>query len=210
MHQVTSLAFLNSGQICLALKRVYVHETIYEQFLAASVAHAKTLKTAEGNQPGTFMGPIQNSMQFERVKSFLEDVKLHGLKVAVGGSGNPESSGYFIKPTIIDRPLESSRLVVEEPFGPIVPFLTWTDEEDVIIRANDTKMGLGASVWSDDLDEAERIGNQLEAGNIWINSHLELDPAVPFGGHKESGIGFEWGVDGLKAYCNVQVMYIKV
>lgn len=147
-------------------------------------------------------------MQYERVCSFFEDVEKQGYKVAVGGKVET-SGGYFINPTIIDNPDENSKIVVEEPFGPILPILKWSDEEDVIERANNTDMGLGASVWSSDLEEAERIGRQLDAGTIWVNTHFELDPSVPFGGHKSSGLGSEWGVSGLTQFCNSQSLFLK-
>lgn len=99
--------------------------------------------------------------------------------------------------------------MLEEPFGPILPILPWKDEEEVIERANSTLMGLGASVWSADLEEAERIARRIEAGNVWVNAHLEVSPSFAFGGHKESGIGSEWGAMGLKAYCNVQTLFLK-
>lgn len=87
--------------------------------------------------------------------------------------------------------------------------MKWDDEEDVIARANDTKMGLGASVWSSDLTEAERIAKRLEAGSVWVNAHIDVSPMVPFGGHKESGIGSEWGASGLKHFCNSQSLFLK-
>lgn len=100
-------------------------------------------------------------------------------------------------------------LLLTDTTGPIVPIIQWSDEDDVIARANNTKMGLGASVWSSDLDEAARIAKQLDAGNVWVNAHLEVSPIAPFGGHKESGIGSEWGVTGMKAFCNSQTLFFK-
>ncbi|KAJ0423055.1 Aldehyde/histidinol dehydrogenase [Aspergillus carlsbadensis] len=147
-------------------------------------------------------------IQYTRVKTFFDDIKKQGWSAATGGEIEP-SSGYFIRPTIIDRPPENSRIVVEEPFGPIVPLLSWKDEEDVIERANNTSMGLGASVWSNDPAKAGEIGKRLEAGNVWINTHFDLSPLAPFGGHKESGIGTEWGSNGLKGFCNVQTLFLN-
>jgi len=206
--KIATLAFLNSGQICLALKRIYIHEDIFEEFRDAMVEYTKTLRVGDGTSEGVFLGPIQNSMQYERVQGFFDDVEKQGMKVAVGGKV-PDSAGYFITPTIIEKPKEDSRLVTEEPFGPILPIMSWSDEKDAIDRANNTRMGLGASVWSSDLEEAARIAKQLDAGSVWVNSHLELNPSFAFGGHKESGIGSEWGVNGLKQFCNVQVLYFK-
>ena len=115
-QKIATLSFLNSGQICLALKRIYIHESIYEKFRDAAVAFTKTLKYGEGHEEGIFLGPIQNKMQFERVSGFFEDIEKSGQKVAVGGSVDG-SKGYFVQPTIIDQPKDDSRLVVEEPFG---------------------------------------------------------------------------------------------
>lgn len=169
-------------------------------------------------------------MQYEKVKSFFSDIKSEKWNVAVGGV-NEDKPGYFITPTIIDKPDENARIVTEEPFGPIVPLLTWSSEDDVVARANDTRMGLGASVWSNDLSEASRIARRLQAGSVWVNTHIELDPNAPFGGHKDSGMGYEWSsksflrpvydkflqvpmltydlAGGLKAFCNVQTLFLK-
>ncbi|OCT47674.1 putative aldehyde dehydrogenase-like protein [Cladophialophora carrionii] len=206
--KVASLAFLNSGQICLALKRIFVHEKIYEPFRDKMVEYTKTLKVGEGFEKDVFVGPIQNSMQYERVKGFFDAIDKEKYEVAVGGK-NPEGPGYFITPTIIDRPKEDSRIVVEEPFGPIVPLLTFSTDEEAIEKANNTPYGLGASVWSGNIERAAKVAQELEAGSVWVNTHFELDPRAPFGGFKESGIGMEFGVGGLKSYCNSQTLYLK-
>ncbi|RFU73366.1 aldehyde dehydrogenase [Trichoderma arundinaceum] len=207
-EKVALFAFLNSGQVCLNLKRIYVHESIYEQFRDAMVKNVKAYTLGDGSQEGISHGPLQNSMQYERVKTFFEDIEKQGWNVAVGGKIDP-SKGFFIAPTIIDRPPEKSRIVVEEPFGPIVPLLSWSTEEEVIARANDTTLGLGASVWSNDVEKATRVAREIEAGSVWINSHFDISPLVPFGGHKESGIGSEWGANGLKGFCNVQSLFVS-
>ncbi|KAK5730925.1 hypothetical protein LTR15_000863 [Elasticomyces elasticus] len=204
---IATYAFLNSGQICLNLKRIYIHESIYDEFLNAVTEHLKTMAVGNGLDQGIVLGPLQNSMQYDRVKTFFDDIPKEKWKVAVGGGKMENSKGYFVQPTIIDRPPDDSRIVVDEPFGPIVPALSWRTEEDVIARANDTRMGLGASVWSEDLETADRIARQIEAGSVWINTHFDLSPIAPFGGHKESGVGTEWGVNGLKAHCNVQTIF---
>lgn len=147
--------------------------------------------------------------RYDRVCGFFKDIEKEGWKVAVGGKNPADSPGFFIQPTIIDRPKDDSRIVTEEPFGPILPILSWKTEDEVIERANNTKMGLGASVWTTDMTEGARIGKKLEAGSVWVNSHLELNPKVPFGGHKESGVGHEWGLSGIKQFCNVQSLYLK-
>ncbi|KAL4733304.1 aldehyde dehydrogenase domain-containing protein [Aspergillus similis] len=208
--QVVSKGFLNSGQICLAVKRIYVHESIYDEFRDAAIAYAKTVQVGPGTQEGVFMGPLQNSMQYEKVKGFFADLTKEQLSLThADGKAFDDKPGFFIKPTIIDRPAEDSRIATEEQFGPIVPLLSWSDESDVIARANNTRMGLGASVWSNDLDEAARIAAKLQAGSVWVNTHFESDPRAPFGGHKESGIGTENGLHGLKQWCNLQTLYLK-
>ncbi|KAK2794239.1 hypothetical protein FQN50_009933 [Emmonsiellopsis sp. PD_5] len=207
--KIAMSAFLNSGQICVAIKRIYIHESIYEKFREAVSQATASLLVGEGNEPGVFVGPIQNSMQYERVKGFFAEIEKEKWTVATGGTAEIRKPGYFVQPTIIDQPPSDSRIVVEEPFGPIVPLVSWSDENAVIEAANNTKMGLGASVWSSDLAQAQRIGDQLEAGLVWINTHAEASQLAPFGGHKESGIGYEGGIGGLKSYCNAQTLLIK-
>ncbi|KAL2839273.1 Aldehyde/histidinol dehydrogenase [Aspergillus pseudoustus] len=205
--KIVEFSFVNSGQVCVAIKRIYVHEDIYEPFLDAMVAYIKTLSIGDGLETGNFFGPVQNLQQFTHVKRFFADIENEKLTVAVGGK-NEVRPGYFITPTIIDRPPDNSRIATMEPFGPIVPVMQWKDEEDVIARANSTSMGLGASVWSSSPENASRIARQLQAGSVWVNTHLQLNPSAPFGGHKESGIGHELGLGSLKSYCNIQSLFL--
>ncbi|KAL8721223.1 MAG: hypothetical protein Q9225_002035, partial [Loekoesia sp. 1 TL-2023] len=196
-------SFLCSSQICMMVKRLYVHEKIYPRFVESFAKHVKsTMKVGNGLDPDNFIGPVQNSMQYNKVKELYSQIEKQGWKPVIGGDMPDEdtSKGYFFTPTILDNPPEDSRIVTEEPFGPILPILKWKDDEDVIARANDSKMGLGASVWSSDLERATKIAKQMEAGSVWVNSHFEVAPGIPFGGHKWSGIGMEWGMDGLKSY----------
>jgi acyl-CoA reductase-like NAD-dependent aldehyde dehydrogenase len=209
LPKITTLAFLNSGQICMLAKRIYVHENIYDQFRDAMVEFTKNnIKTGGGFEENITVGPVQNSMQFELVKDMYSQIEKCGWKTALEGRVRETSKGYFIEPAIIDNPPEDSRIVVEEPFGPIVPLIKWSDEDDVINRANALKTGLGASVWSKDLARAEKMGRQLEAGSVWINSHFDVAPHVPFGGHKESGVGMEWGMEGLKHFTNTRSLWV--
>lgn len=192
----------------MMIKRLYVHENIYDEFRNKLVQFVQALKVGEGNEPDVFFGPIQNSMQFDKAKSLFASLSSEGLKSVLGGT-IPESKGYFVPPTIIDNPPETSRVVQEEPFAPILPILKWSDEDDVLARANDTEMGLGASVWSKDMVRAQRMADQLEAGSVWVNSHFDVSWNTPFGGHKSSGIGTEWGVAGLTQWCNSQCLHLK-
>ena len=209
LPKITTLAFLNSGQICMLAKRIYVHEKIYDQFRDAMVDFTKNnIKTGGGFEENITVGPVQNKMQFELVKDMYSQAEKQGWKTALHGKVRETSKGYFVEPAIIDNPPEDSRIVVEEPFGPIVPLLKWSDDDDVIERANALKTGLGASVWAKDLTRAEKMARQLSAGSVWVNSHFDVAPNVPFGGHKESGIGMEWGIEGLKHYTNTRSLWV--
>ncbi|KAI1840468.1 hypothetical protein JX266_013352 [Neoarthrinium moseri] len=210
IDSVAFLSFVHCGQICMNIKRIFVHENIYDQFLAAMVATTKQFKTGDHNDPEAFFGPIQNRMKYEKLQKFYSQIGEEGWKTALGGEPGPkEGKGFYMPPTIIDNPPDDSSIVVDEPFGPIVPVLKWTDDADVIKRANASKLGLGASVWSKDVAHAQRLAEQLQAGSIWVNTHFELAPNVPFGGHKESGLGMDWGEVGLKGWCNPQAYWVK-
>ncbi|OOQ84711.1 aldehyde dehydrogenase [Penicillium brasilianum] len=202
------LSYLCSSQICMMIKRLYVHEKIYDQFLEKLIAFVKTLKVGDGTEPDVFFGPVQNKMQFEKAKDLFNSISTEKLNAVLGGTIE-DSKGYFIHPTIIQNPPESSRVVQEEPFAPILPVMKWSDENDVIEKANALETGLGASVWSKDFDRATRIADQLESGVVWVNSHFDVSPNAPFGGHKQSGVGVEWGLSGLLGYCNSQTQWLK-
>ena len=200
-------AFANSGQICLAIKRLYVHERIYEPFCQELAKIARSVKVGDGMDPEVRIGPIQNKMQYEKVLGFLEDTKRSGSRILAGGHAL-DRPGYFVAPTIVADIKEGTRLVDEEPFGPILPVIRYSDIEDVIRRANDTRFGLGGSVWTNDLKKGADIAARLEAGTTWVNQHSLPDPHVPFGGAKESGLGREYSVLGLKSYMEAQVVNI--
>jgi acyl-CoA reductase-like NAD-dependent aldehyde dehydrogenase len=195
-------AFQNNAQFCNATKRLYVHEDIYDEVLKALVDFTRTQKVGNGADADVALGPIQNAPQYEKVIDYFEDCRRNGYRFAIGGEIDPSAKGWFIPVTLVDNPPDDSRIVAEEPFGPILPVLKWRDEEDVIRRANDTPYGLGASVWGQDLDAVERIGSRLEAGTVWINEIHQYAPDQAFGGHKQSGIGCENSLHGLMEYTN--------
>lgn len=202
-------AFQNNAQFCNATKRLYVHENVYDQVRDALVEYAKTVKVGDGSEADTQIGPIQNEPQYHKVLEYFAFSAAMGQRFALGGEIDRDAPGWFVPITLVDDPPEDSRLVREEPFGPILPLLRWRDEEDVIARANDTRYGLAASVWGRDLVALERIGRQLEAGTVWLNEIHEYSPYQAFGGHKESGIGCENSLHGLAEYTNWQTITLK-
>lgn len=200
-------AFFNTAQICVATKRLYVHEDVYEGLRDRLVAIAKATKVGDGSDQGTNLGPIQNKRQYERVLNLLDDAKSNDLTL-LQGADVPDGDGYFIPITIVDNPPESSRVVQEEAFGPILPMLKFADIDDVIDRANASEYGLAGAVWSKDTDQAMEIARRMETGTIWINQSLNLRPDTPFAGHKNSGFGVENGQEGLLEYMTPQSVYV--
>jgi acyl-CoA reductase-like NAD-dependent aldehyde dehydrogenase len=198
-------AFTNNGQICIATKRLYVHEDIYESLKEALVAYASTVQIGDGSQQGTRLGPINNRAQYERVLDLIQDAKDRGYKFLVGGE-KADLPGFFVPVTIIDNPPEDSRIVQEEQFGPVLPLLKFKDIDEVIARANASEYGLGASVWGTDEDAALAVAERIASGTVWINETQHLTPLAAFGGMKQSGLGVEGGVEGLLEYTQVQTI----
>lgn len=200
-------AFVNSGQVCMAIKRIYAHESIYDALCEALAAEARKQKVGDGLNPETQLGPLQNRMQYEKVISILEDTKRRGARILAGGE-IPKGPGYFIPPTIVADIDEDSRLVREEQFGPIVPVLKFKDIDDAVRRANNTRYGLSGSVWSRDPQRAAAIAARLEVGTAWVNQHRATSATVPFGGAKESGLGRVYSILGLKENMEPRVLSI--
>ena len=202
-------SFSNAGQICVAAKRVYIHEDIYDELSQAIADYAKTVKVGDGSEQGTGVGPIQNKKQYDRVLELIQDAKDHGYKFLVGGDVDPSGSGYYVPITILDNPPEDARIVAEEQFGPVMPLMKFSTEEEVIRRANDSDYGLAGAVWTGNPEKGVEIAEQLETGTVWINEYLRLSPFTPFGGHKQSGFGAEYGLEGLKEFTYPQVITVK-
>ena len=202
-------SFSNAGQICVAAKRVYIHEDIYDEMAAAIAEVAKNVKVGDGSEQGTGVGPIQNKKQFDRVCELIEDAKSNGYKFLVGGDVDPSGSGYYVPITILDNPPEDARIVAEEQFGPVMPLMKFSTEEEVISRANASDYGLAGAVWTGNPDKGVEIAEQLETGTVWVNEYLHLSPFAPFGGHKQSGFGAEYGIEGLKEFTYAQVITVK-
>ncbi|WP_205956759.1 aldehyde dehydrogenase family protein [Pseudoxanthomonas winnipegensis] len=201
-------SFQNSAQFCVAAKRLYVHEDIYDDLAKALVAYAKTVQVGDGALPQTQLGPIQNRMQFEKLKNLLADAKANKLRFLLGGD-IPDQPGYLVPITLIDNPPDDSRVVREEAFGPVLPLLKFKDVDEVVARANDTEYGLAASVWSRDVEAARKVAERIDAGTVWINEIHTFSPHVAFGGRKQSGIGIENALEGLAEYTAVQTLAIN-
>ncbi|KAJ4152083.1 hypothetical protein NW765_017592 [Fusarium oxysporum] len=205
--QVALASFFNSGQLCVASKRVYVHEDIYDRFLEKMVETVQKWKVGPPDAEGVMLGPVQNEMQYGIVKRFFEETTTSGYRFACGGGQKLDGLSLFINPAIIDNPPDQSLVVEGEAFGPIVPLLKWKNEHEVLARANNTKTGLGGAVWSSDLERARRIAAGINSGTVWINSAERPLPQAHLAGRKESGVGGEWGREGLTAYCNVKTIH---
>jgi acyl-CoA reductase-like NAD-dependent aldehyde dehydrogenase len=202
--KIFASATLNSGQVCIAIKRLYVHDSLYDAFCNELGKLARETVVGDGLEQGTQMGPIQNQAQFEKVKGYLEDGWQNGTIVA--GGEVVEREGFFIRPTIVRDIPDDARLVREEQFGPVLPVLRYSDIDEVIARANDTEFGLGGSVWSSDRDRAFRVAARINSGTVWVNKHLDLRPDTPFGGVKQSGIGAEMGQEGLEEFTQATII----
>jgi acyl-CoA reductase-like NAD-dependent aldehyde dehydrogenase len=199
-------AFANNGQVCSAIKRVYVPEALYADVVEALAAKARQAKVGDGMAEGTELGPINNKPQYERVKELVADAVSSGARAVTGGKAM-EGEGYFFEPTILADITDGTRIVDEEQFGPALPVISYRDLDDAVERANATHFGLSGSVWSADSARAAEVAAKLECGTAWANTHLALAPNQPFGGAKWSGIGVENGSWGLLGFTELQVLY---
>ena len=198
----------NCGQVCAGLKRLYVPERLASGIEDALAGVAATIVVGDGTRDGVDMGPIQNKMQFDRVEALTAAARADGAEVYFRGEA-PAGPGYFHPVTLVRRAADDMALVAEEQFGPVLPVLTYRTVDEAVARANDSDLGLGASVWSGDEDRAVGVAAQLEAGTVWVNQHPMLSPDVPFGGVKQSGLGVESSLYGLLAYTDISVLRVK-
>jgi acyl-CoA reductase-like NAD-dependent aldehyde dehydrogenase len=190
----------------MAVKRLYVHERVYEPIVERLAAIASSYRVGDGMEPGVQMGPLNNKMQYDKVQELLLDTKKQpGIRIAAGGHGL-NRPGYFIAPTIVADIAEGTQLVDQEQFGPVLPVIRYSEIDDAVRRVNDTRFGLSASVWTSDEELGHKIARQFEVGTSWVNFHIGAHPLAPFGGAKESGIGRESGVLGLRSFMEPHVI----
>ena len=199
-------AFINTGQTCAALKRLYVHKDIYDAVCEELTAVAAAMPMGNGLDENNVLGPLQNTAQFRIVDRLVEAAKNSGARVLLGGNPDYDQPGNFYPTTLIADIDNDNPLVAEEQFGPALPIIKYSTIDEAIAKANGLDVGLGASVWSSNVDAAREVATRIDAGTVWINSHGMVNPLIPFGGTKQSGYGLEFGVEGLKALGVPQVI----
>ncbi|WP_231421387.1 aldehyde dehydrogenase family protein [Pseudomonas sp. Leaf59] len=207
-EEIFQAAFLNMGQTCAALKRLYVHQSQYQAFAEALTQIAERQVVGDGLEPGVNFGPVQNLDQLELVQALVADARAQGARVLCGGA-RLDRPGFFYPPTLVADVTDGHRLVDEEQFGPVLPLIAYEDVEDVLRRANAGDMGLGGSVWGPDSEQAQALASRLESGVAWVNCHARIQPNTPFGGSKMSGFGVEFGLEGLLEFTGQQLLFVN-
>ncbi|WFF41337.1 aldehyde dehydrogenase family protein [Salinicola endophyticus] len=207
-EEIFQAAFINMGQTCAALKRLYVHESQYRELAEALADIARRQVVGDGLEAGVTFGPLQNADQLSLVCELVDDARAQGAEVLCGGE-RLDRPGFFYPPTIVIGVSDGQRLVDEEQFGPVLPLIAYTHVEDALRRANASSMGLGGSVWGADEAHAQAIANRLESGVAWVNCHAQIQPNTPFGGCKMSGFGVEFGLQGLLEFTTPQLRFTR-
>lgn len=199
-------AFYNCGQVCLALKRLYVHASVHDRLCEALADLAGKAVVGNGANDGVTMGPLQNAMQYDKAGRFLAAARRDGTILA--GGALLKGDGFFVAPTIVRDLDDQNELVAQEQFAPILPVLKFDSIDEAVARANASPYGLGGSVWSADQERASEVAMRLQVGTAWVNQHLHFGPHIPLVGAKESGVGVEFGAEGLAEYAQLSVINV--
>ena len=198
---IAAFKFRNAGQVCISPTRFYVQEPVYNKFLARFTEYAKSIKMGDGLEKGITMGPLANARRLDAMEAIVQDSEKRGGKVVTGGKRHG-NQGYFFEPTVITDLPDDSKLMTEEPFGPMAPIVTFKTFDEVVERANSLPYGLAAYAFTGSAATANAIGDAIQSGMVGVNSIAISTPETPFGGIKESGYGSEGGIEGLEAYTN--------
>ncbi len=193
---VTAGIFAAGGQTCVAGSRL--------------IERASKIRLGDPNDPETEMGPIANAAQYERILRYLQIAQDEGATVALGGGPDTSLGGFFVRPTVLTGLKPDATVVREEIFGPVLSTLTFTDESEAVKLANDTRYGLAAGIWTNDVHRAHRVVARLKAGTVWVNAYRAAGPSVPFGGFNESGIGRENGIEGLDEFLQTKSVWVEL
>jgi aldehyde dehydrogenase (NAD+) len=198
--------FINSGQGCVCGSRIYAHRRVYDQVVEGIAKAAKALRLGGPNDANVDIGPLISQKQLNRVMGYIDEGRRDGVEIVTGGN-RLDRKGYFVEPTVLTNVRPDMRLFREEIFGPVAAVMPFDDEEEVIASANDSLYGLAAAVWTNDIRRAHRLAKRLEAGTVWLNAQFAWDPAMPLGGYKQSGWGYEYGLEGVEAYMKSKSVY---
>lgn len=198
--------FMNSGQGCICGSRVYVQRSVAEAFIEKLVAAASKLRVGGSREDDVDMGPLISERQAERVMAFIDEGRAAGVEVRAGGR-RIDRSGFYVQPTVLTNVAADMRLMREEIFGPVVAVTVFDDEDEAVACANDSDFGLAAAVWTSNLGRGHRLAKRIKSGTVWLNCQMVLDPAMPFGGFKQSGWGRERSVEGVEIYMQTKSIY---
>ena len=196
---IAAFKYRNAGQVCISPTRFYVQEPVYDRFLKRFTEFANAIKLGDGLEQGTTMGPLANARRLDAMEAIVNDSRSRGAKIVTGGKRRA-NQGYFFEPTVVTDLPDDSKLMTQEPFGPIAPVVTFKSFDEVVARANALPFGLAAYAFTGSTQTANAIGEALEAGMVGVNSVAISTPETPFGGIKDSGYGHEGGIEGMEAY----------